>query len=116
MYAIRSYYGGVGTSDEHNYLMEKYNMDSVGWGTPFMLVPEVISIDNQTLDLLANAKEKDLYFSGLSPLGVPFNSVKWASMSELRWARFQEGQPGSPCTKQYFRITSYNVCYTKLLR
>ncbi|MFA7361355.1 MAG: hypothetical protein WC139_10000, partial [Candidatus Kapaibacterium sp.] len=31
--------GGVGTSEEHNYLLDQYNLDSIGWGTPFLLVP-----------------------------------------------------------------------------
>ncbi|MCU4155429.1 hypothetical protein J1N10_05540 [Carboxylicivirga sp. A043] len=102
--------GGVGTNEEHNFLMEHYQMDGVGWGTPFMLVPEAISIDTKTLDLLKNAKEKDLYFSGLSPLGVPFNSVKWASMSEQRLANAENGIHGMPCTKQFLK---YNTEFTE---
>ncbi|WP_430809775.1 MULTISPECIES: hypothetical protein [unclassified Carboxylicivirga] len=101
--------GGVGTNEEHRLLMDHYRMDGVGWGTPFLLVPEAISIDQKTLDLLKKAKEKDLYFSGLSPLGVPFNSVKWASMSEQRLANAAKGQHGMPCTKQYLK---YNTEYT----
>ncbi|WP_439183689.1 hypothetical protein [Carboxylicivirga taeanensis] len=102
--------GGVGTNEEHNMLLDHYQMDGVGWGTPFMLVPEAVSIDTATLNLLKGAKEKDLYFSGLSPLGVPFNSVKWASMSEQRLANAQKGQPGMPCTKQYLK---FNTEYTE---
>jgi hypothetical protein len=102
--------GGVGTNEEHNFLMDHYQMDGVGWGTPFMLVPEAISIDTITLDLLKNAKEKDLYFSGLSPLGVPFNSVKWASMSEQRLENARNGKHGMPCTKQFLK---YNTEYTE---
>ncbi|MCG8582981.1 MAG: hypothetical protein MI866_23890 [Bacteroidales bacterium] len=102
--------GGVGTNEEHNFLMDHYQMDGVGWGTPFMLVPEAVSIDTKTLDLLKNAKEKDLYFSGLSPLGVPFNSVKWASMSELRLANASKGKHGMPCTKQFLK---YNTEFTE---
>lgn len=101
--------GGVGTNAEHNFLMDYYKMDGVGWGTPFMLVPEAVSIDKKTLTLLENAKEKDLYFSGLSPLGVPFNSVKWASMSEQRLAKAEAGKHGMPCTKQYLK---FNTEYT----
>jgi len=101
--------GGVGTTEEHNFLMDHYNMDSVGWGTPFMLVPEAVSIDNTTLKLLADAKEKDLYFSGLSPLGVPFNSVYGASMSELRLANAEAGKHGAACTKKFLQ---YNTEYT----
>lgn len=102
--------GGVGTNEEHNFLMDHYQMDGVGWGTPFMLVPEAVSIDTNTLNLLADAKEKDLFFSGLSPLGVPFNSVKWASMSEQRLANAKSGNHGSACTKQFLK---YNTEYTE---
>jgi len=102
--------GGVGTTEEHNFLMDHYKMDGVGWGTPFMLVPEAVSIDQKTLDLLKNAKEDQLYFSGLSPLGVPFNSVKWASMSEQRLAKAQANKHGMPCTKQYLK---FNTEYTE---
>lgn len=102
--------GGVGTNEEHNFLMDHYQMDGVGWGTPFMLVPEAVSIDTDTLKLLADAKEKDLYFSGLSPLGVPFNSVYGASMSVQRLERVEAGNHGMPCTKQFLK---YNTEYTE---
>nr|WP_321408242.1 hypothetical protein [uncultured Carboxylicivirga sp.] len=101
--------GGVGTNEEHLFLMDHYNMDGVGWGSPFMLVPEAVSIDPTTLQLLADAKEDDLYFSGLSPLGVPFNSVKGASMSIQRLEYAKEGKAGMPCTKQFLK---YNTEYT----
>jgi len=102
--------GGVGTSEEHDFLLDYYNMDSVGWATPFMLVPEVISIDSDTMELLANGKEDDYYFSGLSPLGVPFNSIKGASMSVRRLQLAKSGKAGTPCTKGYLR---YNTEYTE---
>ncbi len=101
--------GGIGTNEEHNFLMDYYEMDGVGWGTPFMLVPEAVSIDKETLSLLKNAKEDDLYFSGLSPLGVPFNSVKWATMSKQRLANAEAGNYGMPCTKRFLQ---YNTEYT----
>lgn len=102
--------GGVGTCEEHDFLLDHYNMDSVGWATPFMLVPEVISIDEETMNLLAEGKEEDYYFSGLSPLGVPFNSIKWASMSKRRMQLAAEGKAGTPCTKGFLR---YNTEYTE---
>jgi len=102
--------GGVGTSEEHNFLIDEYNLDSVGWATPFMLVPEVISIDTETMDLLAKGKEEDYYYSGLSPLGVPFNSIKGASMSKRRLQLAKEGKPGTPCSKGFLR---YNTEYTE---
>ena len=39
--------GGVGTSDEQDFLINHYNLDSVGWGTPFLLVPEVTTVDEK---------------------------------------------------------------------
>lgn len=102
--------GGVGTNEEHNFLLNHYEMDSVGWATPFMLVPEVVSIDTETMHLLADGKENDFYYSGLSPLGVPFNSIKGASMSKQRLEYAKNGQAGKPCTKGYLR---YNTEFTE---
>lgn len=104
--------GGVGNHEEHQFLIDHYNMDSVGWGSPFMLVPEVISIDEETMHLLAKGKEDDYYFSGLSPLGVPFNSIRGASMSRRRLALAEEGKAGTPCTKGFLR---YNTEFTERL-
>lgn len=102
--------GGVGTAEEHEFLIENYGMDRVGWATPFMLVPEVISIDNETLNLLADAKEDDLYYSGLSPLGVPFNSVRGTSMNKQRFELAQNGHAGTVCTKGFLK---YNTEFTE---
>ncbi len=102
--------GGVGTSEEHDFLIDYYDMDSVGWASPFMLVPEVVSIDTDTMNLLADGKEKDYYYSGLSPLGVPFNSIYGASMSVQRLELAKNGTEGTPCSKGYLR---YNTEYTK---
>ena len=57
--------GGVGTAEEHQFLIDNYNLDSVGWGTPFLLVPEATTVDNPTLEKLMGAKEEDLYLSCL---------------------------------------------------
>ena len=102
--------GGVGTAEEHTFLLENYELDSVGWATPFMLVPEVICIDNETLQLLADAKEDDFYYSGLSPLGVPFNSVRGTSMNKQRLELAEKGQAGTVCTKGFLK---YNTEYTE---
>jgi len=92
--------GGVGTSEEHDFLLNNYNIDSVGWGTPFLLVPEVVNVDNETHDLLTNAKEEDLYLSKISPLGVPFNNVRGNSKDLEKQRLVAEGKPGSVCPKQ----------------
>lgn len=101
--------GGVGTSEEHNFLLDYYEMDSVGWASPFLLVPEVISIDTETMNLLSKGKEADYYYSGLSPLGVPFNSIKGTSMSVQRLELAKQGKAGTPCTKGFLK---YNTEFT----
>ena len=68
--------GGVGTTDEHQFLLDHFKLSSVGWGTPFLLVPEAINLDAETIGLLSNATEQDQYLSNTSPLGVPFHTLK----------------------------------------
>lgn len=98
--------GGVGTAEEHRFLIEKYELDSIGWGTPFLLVPEATSVDSETLDLLCKAKEKDLYLSNISPLGVPFNSVKGNTKEMERLAWIAKGRPGSSCPREYAKLNT----------
>ncbi len=93
--------GGVGTSNEHKFLLQRYNFDSVGWGSPFLLVPEVTNVDEQTLGMLANATKDDYYLSNASPLGIPFNNFRKTSSENLVKVRIQKGRPGSPCYKKY---------------
>ncbi len=93
--------GGVGTAGEHDLLLDYYNLDSVGWGTPFLLVPEVVNIDSQTLKLLEAAGEDDLYLSHISPLGVPFNNLRGNTKDQEKQALVASGHPGSRCIKKY---------------
>lgn len=93
--------GGVGNAREHQFLQEQYGVDSVGWGSPFLLVPEVVNIDNHTIQLVSEAEEDDLYLSGISPLGVPFNSVRGNTKDIEKEEWITEGRPGSPCPKKY---------------
>lgn len=102
--------GGVGTSKEHNFLLNYYQLDSVGWGTPFLLVPEVTNVDIQTLELLRNAKEEDLYLSNISPLGVPFNSIRNNSQDIEKNELVNKGRPGSSCPKKFL---TFNNEFTK---
>lgn len=97
--------GGVGTSEEHQFLIDQFDVDSVGWGTPFLLVPEATSVDNETRDLLTNAKEEDLFLSGISPLGVPFNTVKGSSNELIKQARIDQNKAGSSCPKKYLALS-----------
>ena len=97
--------GGVGTAEEHDFLLENYNLDSIGWGSPFLLVPEATSVDNETRTLLANAKEKDFYLSNISPLGVPFNSVKGTTNEFWKQKRIDENNAGSSCPKRLLALS-----------
>ena len=97
--------GGVGTAEEHKFLLENYNLDSIGWGSPFLLVPEATSVDNETRALLANAKEDDFYLSNISPLGVPFNSVRGTSNEYWKQKRIDENNAGSSCPKRLLALS-----------
>lgn len=98
--------GGVGTAEEHQFLIDEYQLDSIGWGTPFLLVPEVTSVDNKTLKQLSEAKEKDLFLSNISPLGVPFNNLRGNSKDNERIALVDKGRPGSKCPKEILALNS----------
>jgi len=96
--------GGVGTKEEQTFLMEEYDIDSVGWGSPFLLVPEATSVDEKTLTQLADAKEKDLYLSNISPLGVPFNSLKGNTKDIEKQVLIDKGRPGSSCPNKFIAL------------
>jgi len=96
--------GGVGTAGEHEFLLEHYQLESIGWGTPFLLVPEATTVDEITLKKLLDAKEDDLYTSNISPLGVPFNSLKNNTKDLEKYSRIAKGKPGSPCPKRYVAL------------
>lgn len=96
--------GGVGTAEEHNFLLDYYQIDSVGWGLPFLLVPEATSVDEETRNLLTKAKEEDFYLSNISPLGVPFNTIKGMSNDFWKNKRIKENKAGSSCPKKYLAL------------
>ncbi|MEI7907782.1 MAG: hypothetical protein WCI84_10555, partial [Bacteroidota bacterium] len=98
--------GGVGTAAEHNFLLNYYGLDSVGWGSPFLLCPEVTNVDDHTLDLLCKAKEEDLYLSNISPLGVPFNSLRGNTKDIEKQELIDKGRPGSSCPKKYIQLNT----------
>lgn len=96
--------GGVGTREEHDFLMKEYNLDSIGWGTPFLLVPEATTVDDKTLSKLIIAKEDDLYLSNISPLGVPFNNLRNNTKDAERDVLINKGRPGSSCPKRFVEL------------
>jgi len=103
--------GGVGTAEEHKFLLDKYNVDSVGWGSPFLLVPEATTVDKNTLQILSDATEEDLYLSSASPLGVPFNNVRKSTKDVERKDLIENGTPGSSCPK---RVLAFVADYSEI--
>lgn len=106
--------GGIGTASENAFLLEYYELDATGWGSPFLLVPEVTNVDDATLTELAHADESDYYLSASSPLGILFNNFKRSSAESQRLERLAKGRPGSPCTKKYLvtntEFTEQPIC------
>ena len=98
--------GGIGTAEEHQFLIDYYKVDGVGWATPFLVVPEVTNVDNNTIDLLCKAKEEDLYLSDISPMGIPFNSVKGNTKDIKKQQLIEKGKPGSSCPKKLLTFNS----------
>ena len=106
--------GGVGTVEEHQFLIDHYQVDSVGWGTPFLLVPEATTVDDSTLKKLVEAEEDDLYLSNVSPLGVFFNNLRGNTKDIQKVSLMKKGTPGSPCPKKFAALnkefTEKSIC------
>lgn len=102
--------GGIGTSEENNFLMDYYALDATGWGSLFLLVPEATNVDKETLQLLVNAKKEDYYLSDASPLGVPYNNIRNSTSDKQRLMRIEKNKPGSPCYKKFL---SFNTEFTE---
>ena len=67
-------------------------------------MPEVTNVDKKTLNKLQKAKEKDLYLSKVSPLGVPFNNLRNSSKELEKLEKVSNGNPGSPCPRRYLAL------------
>lgn len=93
--------GGIGTAQENGFLMNHYQLDATGWGSPFLLVPEATNVDEETLQQLAEADSNDFYISRSSPLGIPFNNFSRSTGEIQRLERIAKGRPGSPCVKKF---------------
>ncbi|WP_405266569.1 hypothetical protein [Cellulophaga sp. Ld12] len=106
--------GGVGTAAEHDFLRKHYKLDSIGWGSPFLLVPEATTVDDKTLEKISEAEESDLYLSDISPLGVPFHNLKGNTKDLEKAALIAKNRPGSSCPKKYVALnkefTDTGVC------
>ena len=101
-----TYQGGIGSAAEDKFLMNYYQLDGTGWGSPFLLVPEATSVDKDTLDRLIQSRKSDYYLSHASPLGVPFNNLRTSSGEEQRISRIEKNRPGSPCYKKFLSFST----------
>ncbi len=106
--------GGIGTAEENEFLLTHYELDTTGWGSPFLLVPEATNVDEETLQKLTKSGETDYYLSNSSPLGILFNNFKGSTSEAQRIDRLAKGRPGSPCTKKYLctdtEFTEQPIC------
>ena len=108
--ASLSVQGGIGTANEDAFLRNHYDIDTTGWGSPFLLVPEATNVDEDTLQSLARAKKEDYYLSHASPLGIPFNNFRKSTSEKQRKTRIGKNRPGSPC---YLRHLRFNTEFTE---
>lgn len=102
--------GGIGTQEEAAFLQEEYLIESTGWGTPFLLVPEATTVDEATLKLLSAAKAEDIKLSKSSPLGVRFYNLENTTAQIEKKQRILNGKPGSPCTEKHL---AFNTEFTE---
>ncbi len=98
--------GGLGKAEEHEFLRRYFSVDSVGWGSPFLLVPEATNVDDYTLRKLSEAGENDIYLSDVSPLGVPFNNLRDSAKDLEKLEMAEAGKAGSPCKKKFLSLNS----------
>jgi hypothetical protein len=98
--------GGIATALENEFLLRYYLVDRTGWGTPFLLVPEVTNVDNAHLEKLLAATDGDVYLSDSSPLGIPYWNLRTSASEETRRQHIREGKPGSPCLKGAARLNT----------
>ncbi len=102
--------GGIGTAAEDKFLHENYGIQSTGWGTPFLLVPEATTVDETTLQLLRKAKKENVVLSHNSPLGVRFHYLRGTTAETEKNQRINNDKPGSPCTEKHL---AFNTEFTE---
>jgi hypothetical protein len=106
--------GGIGNHGEVCRLRKDFGMDSTGWASPFLLVPEVTCVDDSTRELLRQARAENLYLSDVSPLNIPFNNVRGTGSKLWTQKKAIEGRPGSPCRKKFLvsntEFTEKQIC------
>lgn len=102
--------GGIGTYEEDTFIRSQYDIDSTGWGSPFLLVPEATALDDYSLQLLSKATEKDVHLSEFSPMGIPFYYLNGTTSDQHKHKLIAEGNPGSPCPE---KLLQFNTEFTE---
>jgi len=106
--------GGIGNHAEDLRMREYYGIDGTGWGSPFLLVPEVSPVDKETRELLERATPKDLYMSDASPLDIYFNNLRNSGSERWHLEQIKKGRSGSPCVKGFLQnnteFSEHPVC------
>jgi len=97
---------GISTAGENELLLRQYDLDGTGWGTPFMLVPEVANVDEDTLAKLVAATDDDVFLSDFSSVNVPLWLLRNCTSEIERRRRVADGKAGAACTKKYARANS----------
>lgn len=93
--------GGIGTHAEASFMKRFYPVHATGWATPFLLVPEASTVDNDSLEILRKAGEDDLFLSHVSPLGIRFQLAKHTLSETEKAKKIAAGKTGSACPKRY---------------
>ncbi|MBR6943629.1 MAG: hypothetical protein IKH55_11445 [Fibrobacter sp.] len=81
--------GGLCAPEDIEKVMA-FGIDGVGVGTPFLLVPQVTSVDKETRRLLVAAKPEDVYISNASPLEIPFVNLRTSTAAKLCQQKIRE--------------------------
>lgn len=103
--------GGIGDAGENEFLLNCYRVDATGWGTPFLLCPDVTTVDEAHLLKLTGLQEGDVYLSDGSPLGLPFWNLRTSASEEARREKISAGRAGSPCPKGHLK---FNTEFTEI--
>lgn len=98
--------GGVGTHAEHDAILNHFDVDATGWGSSFLLVPEVVRIDEKHLEKVRVAGENEIKLTRSSPLGIQFWNLQTSDSEASRHERIAEGNAGSKCPHKFLKFNT----------
>ncbi len=104
-----TYQGGIKTHHEKKWFLDR-GIEMVGMATPFLFVPSVTILSENTREVLIKAKTEDIELSDDSPLGIDFWRVKNTLGDIMHNRKIAEGDPGYKCTYGYLRLGEDGLC------